>query len=319
MTPNSITFVFALLGGLVSLVCVAAFLTLREAGQRDLQSRVQAVAGGMRTGTPEADWSLGGSIARLLHDLGNMVRRNTKLYSDDDLAALEGMIAASGRNPRRVLPILLGVKVLLSIMMPLSAYIYFGTLGLTPLLHVALCVMALPIGLLLPDWIIGFLRRPYTAALRKGVPDALDLLVVCTEAGMGLESALEQVAREMAPSNPPIASSLAALLDEMKVLPDRKEALTNFGKRSGVEGIRRMATMLAQTLQYGTPLGQALRAVAGELRRERMVRLEERAVRLPALLVFPLVFFIMPSLFIVMGGIPVLGLLDLLTSISVPK
>jgi tight adherence protein C len=177
-------------------------------------------------------------------------------------------------------------------------------------------VIALPIGLLIPDWILGAIRRPYTRALRKGIADALDLLVVCTEAGMGLETALERVALEIRHSNPAMASALGTLLDELKVLPNRREALVNFGKRSGVDGIRRMATMLAQTLEYGTPLGQALRNVAGELRRERMARLEERAVRLPVLLVFPMIFLILPSLFIVMGGISFLKLLDTLNQMG---
>ena len=79
-----------------------------------------------------------------------------------------------------------------------------------------------------------------------------------------------------------MATALATLVDELRVLPDRRQAFANFGERSGVEGLRRMAAIIGQTLQYGTPLGQALRAVAGELRRERMTRLEAKAVRLPA-------------------------------------
>lgn len=208
----------------------------------------------------------------------------------------------------------LGAKVITGVLVPIVAYFYGATSGLSPLMHFVVVVASLPVGLLLPDWIIAFLRRPYRNALRKGVSDALDLLVVCTEAGMGLESALDHVARELRLANRPMAAALATLSDELRVLPDRKQALINFGKRSGVEGIRRMSVMLAQTLQYGTPLGQALRAVASELRRERMLRLEERAVRLPALMVFPLVFFILPSMFIVLGGIPMLGLLDLMTA-----
>ncbi len=160
------------------------------------------------------------------------------------------------------------------------------------------------------------MRRPYVKALQRGIADALDLLVVCAEAGMGLESAIEQVAREMRGSNRAMSSALSTLLDELKVLPDRREALTNFGKRSGVEGLRKTSAILAQTLQYGTPLGQALRAVANELRRDRAVRFEEKAVRLPALLVFPLILFILPCLFIVMGASAMMRVFDVLHTIS---
>src|SRR5262249_43058143 len=142
----------------------------------------------------------------------------------------------------------------------------------------------------------------YLAALRRGVPDALDLLVVCTEAGMALESALEHVSSEIRHSNPVIAVALTKLLDEMRVLPDRREAFRNFAEWSGVEGARRVATMMGQALQYGTPLSQALRTVALDLRRERMIALEAKAARLPVLLVMPLTLFIMPSLFIVLVG-----------------
>lgn len=319
MTQERMNMLLILMSGLVALVAFAAFLTLREAGRRDLEHRVLSVAVGIRPGANRRSTSIGGRLARMMYGLGLAVRRSTKLYSDADLAAMEGMIAAAGRNPRKVLPMILGLKVILAVMLPLAAYFYTGAVNLSAPLRLAITVFALPIGLLIPDWIMGFVRRPYTEALRRGLPDALDLLVICTEAGMGLESALDQVAREMEPSNRQISSALTMLLDELRVLPDRKVAFTNFGRRSGVDGIRRMATILGQTLQYGTPLGQALRAVAAELRRERMVRLEERAVRLPALLVFPLVFFIMPSLFIVLGGIPMLGLLDILTTMQLPK
>ena len=148
----------------------------------------------------------------------------------------------------------------------------------------------------------GLLRRRYMAALRRGIPDALDLLVVCSEAGMALESALEHVSVEIQHSNPPVAVALAKLLDELLVLPDRREAFRNFGDRTGIEGAKRLATMLGQAMQYGTPLSQVLRTIAVDLRRERINALETKAARLPVLLVMPLILFIMPSMFIVLAG-----------------
>ena len=96
----------------------------------------------------------------------------------------------------------------------------------------------------------------------------------------------------------------------MRVLPDRRDAFRNFAERSGVEGARRVATMLGQSMQYGTPLSQALRTVAIDLRRERMIALEAKAAKLPVLLVLPLILFIMPSLFIVLTGPAVLRLIN---------
>jgi tight adherence protein C len=96
----------------------------------------------------------------------------------------------------------------------------------------------------------------------------------------------------------------------MRVLPDRRDAFRYFADRSGVEGARRVATMLGQSMQYGTPISRALRTVVVDLRRERMVALEAKAVRLPVLLVLPLILFIMPSLFIVLVGPAMLHLMD---------
>lgn len=314
MIDDRMLLIASLLLATVLLVAVAVVMLLREAARRDLDLRVQAVVGAGAASNEEEGQSLRTAIADAVRQLGNAIRSGTKLYSDTELMALEGLIAAAGHNPRRVLPLVLGSKLVLMVLLPINMYIYLRFADLSSFVQIGGAIAAAPIGLLIPDWIIAAIRRPHVRSLRLGVADALDLLVVCTEAGMGLESALEQVAREMMQSNRSMATALSTLGDELRVLPDRRVALNNFGTRSGVEGIRRMATMLAQSLHYGTPLGSALRAVAGELRRDRLLRLEEKAVRLPVLMVFPLIFFIMPSLFIVMGGIPLLGLLDVVTA-----
>jgi len=220
------------------------------------------------------------------------------------------MISGTGFNPRTVLPLVLGAKVVLAIGIPLVAFLSARFMGLPGGQQFLTLCIAIPLGLLGPDWVLTLLRRPYLAALRRCVPDALDLLVVCTEAGMALENALEHVGQEIRHSNPAISVALGKLLDEMRVLPDRRDAFRNFADRSGVEGARRVATMLGQSMQYGTPISQALRTVAVDLRRERMVALEAKAVRLPVLLVLPLILFIMPSLFIVLVGPAMLHLMD---------
>jgi tight adherence protein C len=198
------------------------------------------------------------------------------------------------------------------ILIPAAAGFYCYFAAPAALVGLIIVTIAVPVGILGPDWILKLLRRPYAAALQRGVVDALDLLVVCSEAGLGLESALERVTKEMQHSNRPTANALVGLLDEIRVLPDRREAFLKFAQRSGVEGMQRLATMLSQSQQYGTPLGQALRNVADELRRDRMIKLEERAAKLPAKLVLPLILFILPCLTIVLVGSSILRLLDVL-------
>jgi tight adherence protein C len=304
----------ALLAAAAVLMAGGAMLfALRGMEARSLERRVLSAANVTAPQDLEAAESLGLG-QRLLRWVGETIRGRTRFYSERDLLALEGMLAAGGFNPRKVLPVVLGAKAVLAVAVPASVLLYGRLADATGSREFLMICIAIPLGLLGPEWLLTFLRRPYLTALRTGVPDALDLLVVCSEAGMGLESALERVSLEMRHSNPAIAGALGKLLDEMRILPDRRDAFRNFADRTGVEGARRVATMLGQSIQYGTPLSQALRTVAIDLRRERILALEAKAVRLPALLVLPLVVFIMPSLFIVLTGPAVLRLLDTLHS-----
>jgi tight adherence protein C len=280
----------------------------REARRRDLETRViQATAGpAMRESESYA------GPAGFLHGLGERIRRGGHFYAQKDLKHLEGMVQSTGFDPKRVLPLVLGAKLLLMIALPVIAAIAASLLAETVSMRLAIIGAGVIAGVLGPEAALAGLRRPYVAALQRGTPDALDLLVVCSEAGMGLESALERVSTEMLRSNRPTALALSSLLDDLRVLPDRREAFMAFGARTGVEGLQRLGTMLAQSLQYGTPLSHALRAVATELRRERANQLEEKATKLPAKLIFPMIGFIMPSLYIVLLGTPFMRLYDAL-------
>jgi len=173
-------------------------------------------------------------------------------------------------------------------------------------------VLSLAVGMMLPNWVMALVRRPYQQALRRGIPDALDLLVVCAEAGLGLESALERVSQEMTKSNRPVGVEFALFTSEMRIMPDRRTALANLAERTGQPALKRLAGTIAQTMKYGTPLSQGLRTLAAEMRAERMVQFEERAGRLPALLVLPMILFILPCLFIILMGQPVTELMTAL-------
>jgi tight adherence protein C len=162
------------------------------------------------------------------------------------------------------------------------------------------------IGILGPRLIRSVLKRRLDAAIRLGTPDMIDLLVVCSEAGMGLESAVGRVAEEMNQTNPAMARVLYGLLDDLRILPNRSDAFEKLGSMS--DGLRRFGTMVSQSMQYGTPLSQVLRSIAVDLRRERITKLEERAHKLGAKLTIPMVLFLLPAMFVIMGGSPVLHL-----------
>jgi len=293
--------VLAVLAGAGTLVLslVAVFLLHQEARQRDLSTRIRQVTRPSITGPRPATHAFR-PMLQALQRLGEVLRR-TALFSERDLLGLERAVAAAGFNPHRAVSTFLGIKMVALVLGPVLGWFAAKLVGggQASLLFPAAGVV---LGILVPGWVVRALRGPYVAALERGLPDALDLMVVCTESGLALDSAVERVGREMEFSNPAIAVELALLSQELRMLPDRRDALTRLGERTGLESFQRLSATLSQTIRYGTPLAQALRVLAAEMRQERMTWMEEQAARLPALLVLPLVLFILPCLFIVLIG-----------------
>jgi tight adherence protein C len=141
-----------------------------------------------------------------------------------------------------------------------------------------------------------------TSAIRKGLPDALDLLVICAEAGLTVDAAFNRVARELGKAYPELGDEFALTSIELGFLTDRRLAFENLANRIDLESIRGVVTTMIQTEKYGTPLASALRVLSAEFRNERMMRAEEKAARLPAIMTVPLILFILPCLFIVILG-----------------
>ncbi|MEN3952828.1 type II secretion system F family protein [Iodidimonas sp. SYSU 1G8] len=162
-----------------------------------------------------------------------------------------------------------------------------------------LCTVA---GFKAPDYVLGRIAKSRQTKLERGLPDALDLMVVCTEAGLGLDSAFDRVAGEIVESHPELSDELTLTSVELNILPQRQEALTNFLNRTGVSAIESVVSTLSQTERYGTPLSQSFRVLASDFRDQRMLKAEEKAARLPATLTIPMVLFIMPCLFGVLLG-----------------
>ncbi len=141
-----------------------------------------------------------------------------------------------------------------------------------------------------------------TSAIRKGLPDALDLLVICAEAGLTVDASFGRVARELGKAYPELGDEFALTSIELGFLTDRRLAFENLAKRIDLEAVRGVVTTMIQTEKYGTPLASALRVLSAEFRNERMMRAEEKAARLPAIMTVPLILFILPVLFIVILG-----------------
>lgn len=175
------------------------------------------------------------------------------------------------------------------------------------------CIGCVLFGAMAPGiWIKNKITKRQNA-IRKGVPDALDLLVICVEAGLSLDSALTRVARELGRGCPELGDEFQLTALELGFLPERRQALDNLSRRVTLPSIRAVVSSLQQTEKYGTPLAQSLRVLAAEFRNERMMRAEEKAARLPAVLTVPMVVFILPTLFIVLIGPAIIKTIDAMT------
>jgi tight adherence protein C len=141
-----------------------------------------------------------------------------------------------------------------------------------------------------------------TSAIRKGLPDALDLLVICAEAGLTVDASFARVSRELGKAYPELGDEFALTSIELGFLTDRRLAFENLAKRIDLDSVRGVVTTMIQTEKYGTPLASALRVLSAEFRNERMMRAEEKAARLPAIMTVPLILFILPTLFVVILG-----------------
>jgi len=153
-----------------------------------------------------------------------------------------------------------------------------------------------------PDIWLGNKISKRSSAIRKGLPDALDLLVICAEAGLTVDAAFNRVAKELSKAYPELGDEFALTSIELGFLTDRRSAFENLAKRIDLEAVRGVVTTMIQTEKYGTPLASALRVLSAEFRNQRMMRAEEKAARLPAIMSVPLILFILPTLFIVILG-----------------
>jgi tight adherence protein C len=162
--------------------------------------------------------------------------------------------------------------------------------------------LMLGLGYKLPDIWVANLVSKRTKEIRRGLPDALDLLVICAEAGLTIDAAFGRVARELGRAYPELCDEFSLAAIEMSFLTERRHAFENLAYRVNLQAMKGVTTTMIQTERYGTPLASALRVLSAEFRNERMMRAEEKAARLPAIMTIPLILFILPTLFVVILG-----------------
>jgi tight adherence protein C len=172
----------------------------------------------------------------------------------------------------------------------------------SPLKRYGLVAVSFILAYKAPDIYLKNLITKRSDAIRKGLPDALDLLVICAEAGLTVDAAFHRVAKELGKAYPELGEEFALTAIELGFLTDRRQAFENLATRVALDAVKGVVTTMIQTEKYGTPLASALRVLSAEFRNERMMRAEEKAARLPAIMTVPLILFILPVLFVVILG-----------------
>lgn len=215
---------------------------------------------------------------------------------------MRGTLEGAGFRGGKGLGLFIGAKILLFFLMPTILYFLLknfmpGTLGLCLKIGGGAVV-----GMLLPEMIATNIRKRHLDNVERGVPDALDMLVICADAGLALEAGIVRVAQEILTLNPDLAQELMQTSRELQIGADMRSVMTSLGQRTGLEVLKRLATTLAQSLQFGTPLTQALRSLSAELRAEALIKFEDRAGKLPTLMTLPMIIFILPCVFLIVGG-----------------
>jgi tight adherence protein C len=218
--------------------------------------------------------------------------------SQAEVSVIQQRLIRAGYRNDSAVNLFYGAKVLVPVSLALLAVVT----GLAHNNSFFVLAVALGLGFLLPDFWLGRRITKRQAAIRRGLPDVLDLLVICIEAGLSMDQATARSAEELRISHPEICDELGIVVLEQRAGRARSEAWRQFAERTAVDSVRNLVTVLVQSEQLGTSVAKTLRVHSDNLRIQRRQKVEEQAAKTTVKLVFPLVFFIFPSLFLVTLG-----------------
>ena len=229
-----------------------------------------------------------------------------KMLQDDQLKKVQTKLMQAGIRTKDLAFFIIAARFILPVALGLTAVVLIYAVDYWPAwswLRRYMTVAAILVGSYkAPDiWLKNKVTKR-SHAVRKGLPDALDLLVICAEAGLTVDAAFGRVAKELGKAYPELGDEFGLTAIELGFLNERRQAFENLANRVDLEAVRGVVTTMIQTEKYGTPLASALRVLSAEFRHQRMMRAEEKAARLPAIMTVPLILFILPTLFVVILG-----------------
>ncbi len=246
-------------------------------------------------------------------NVANVVTRKFQLLQTSQAKKYAEKLMQAGWRGKDAMILFMFLKLTLPFVVGIVAVVAlygFDVGGLPTLQKLAAALGAVIVGAYTPDLFVRNATQKRQQLIQKGLPDGLDLMVICAEAGLSMDATLERVGRELRNSWPELADEVTLTSIELSFLPERRMALDNLTRRIRMSQMRALVNTMLQTERYGTPLSQALRVLSTELRGDRLSKAEEKAARLPAILTVPMIVFILPALFVVLIGPGALRMID---------
>jgi tight adherence protein C len=236
-------------------------------------------------------------IIRVIEQIGEQI----PLSPADQTVSKRDLVMAGFRADGAI-QILFGIKCIMCALMLIFTFLLRDSITDNPILRIVFVIAGTGFGYYVPSLYLESLVKKRQMTLRLSLPDALDMLVVAVEAGLGLDQALQYVSREIEASHPELSEELSLVGLEMRAGKRRSESLKNLADRTGEDELRKLVAILVQTDRFGTSMGESLRTHSDFMRLRRRQEAEERAAKIGVKLVFPIFFFILPSMMIVAAG-----------------
>jgi tight adherence protein C len=302
----------------VFLAAIAAFFTVMAIGRtlivrNTFQSRIKLLQerrAALRSGvaTPRRRRR---QYTETVHFMRRIVNR-LQLLKKGQMGELNSRLVSAGIRSKDAIYIYTFAKLVLPFVLGIAAlcYVFFAMADNPAMWKWGVPVFGIYLGIRLPEFFLDHRRHKRYVLIQRALADTLDLLMICAEAGLSLAQGLERVSRELRNAYPEMADELGLTSIEMSFQPDRQKSLNGLAQRVQLPEVKGIVNVLIQTEKYGTPIAQALRTLAQEFRTQRMLRAEQKAARLPAIMTVPMIIFILPTLFIVVIAPAAIDLLD---------
>ncbi|MCW9089632.1 MAG: type II secretion system F family protein [Gammaproteobacteria bacterium] len=280
-----------------TLLLYGMFLWLTT-GDQDIKRRLREIQAGTGITSHEAHKE-GTFQVRWIQPIGDII-----LPKDDwTQSRVKKKLVRAGFRSERAIRTYYGLKILLAVLLPVLVIVPLIVIGTIPVIEQTTAIGSLVAVAILGYYLPGLYLHSRAKARREefseGFPDAMDMLVVCVEAGLGLDAAIQRVGKEMALSHPELAIEFNILSLELRAGKSRAEALRALAERTDVDQVKNLVALLIQAEHFGTSIATALRDHASEMRLMRIQFAKEKAAKLPVKMLFPIIFFIFPALFIV--------------------